>query len=210
MGVLYKHVMAAAYTAHSYGRPVIGNRADVERVPIDNLQAFYRKYYQPDNAILTVAGKVDEAKILAMVNDYFGAIPRPTRQLVPTYTTEPTQHGERTTTVRRVGDNQALMTVFHIPDGGHPDNAALNVLAGVLGEPASGRLYKALVDNKKATQVFAGSEQLNEPGRADFRGGDQQERLAGRGAADAAGYARRRDQGAAECRGKCSGRRRGS
>ena len=164
MGVLYKHVMAAAYTTHSYGRPVIGNRADVERVPIENLQAFYRKYYQPDNAILTVAGKVDEARIVAMVNDYFGGIPRPTRKLVPTYTTEPTQHGERTTTVRRVGDNQAILTVFHTPDGGHPDNAALNVLSGVLGEPASGRLYKALVDNKKATQVFAGTEQLNDPG----------------------------------------------
>lgn len=164
MGVLYKHVMAAAYTTHSYGRPVIGNRADVERVPIENLQAFYRMYYQPDNAILTVAGKVDEARIVAMVNDYFGSIPRPTRKLVPTYTTEPTQHGERTTTVRRVGDNQSILAVFHTPDGGHPDNAALNVLSGVLGEPASGRLYKALVDNKKATQVFAGTEQLNEPG----------------------------------------------
>jgi zinc protease len=164
MGVLYKHVMAAAYTTHSYGRPVIGNRADVERVPIENLQAFYRKYYQPDNAVLTVAGKVDEARIVAMVNDYFGGIPRPTRVLTPTYTTEPTQHGERTTTVRRVGDNQSILAVYHIPDGGHPDNAAINVLAGVLGEPSSGRLYKALVDNKKATQVFAGSEQLNEPG----------------------------------------------
>ena len=61
--------MAAAYLAHSYGRPVIGNRSDVERVPIDNLQAFYHKYYQPDNAVLTVAGKVDEPKIVAMVNE---------------------------------------------------------------------------------------------------------------------------------------------
>ncbi len=164
MGVLYKHVMAAAYTTHSYGRPVIGNRADVERVPIENLQAFYRKYYQPDNAILTVAGKVDEPKLVAMVNDYFGGIPRPSRTLTPTYTTEPTQHGERITTVRRVGDNQSLMVLFHTPDGGHPDQPALDVLAGILGEPSSGRLYKALVDNKKATQVFASSQQMNEPG----------------------------------------------
>ncbi len=164
MGVLNKHLMAAAYTTHSYGRPVIGNRADVERVPIENLQAFYRKFYQPDNAILIVAGKVDEAKIVAMVNDYFGAIPRPTRTLVPTYTTEPTQNGERMTVVRRVGDNQALMVLFHTPDGGHPDQPALDILAGVLGEPSSGRLYKALVDNKKATQVFAAARQMNEPG----------------------------------------------
>ncbi len=164
MGVLYKHVMAAAYTTHSYGRPVIGNRADVERVPIENLQAFYRKFYQPDNAVLTVAGKIDEPKIVAMVNGYFGAIPRPSRTLVPTYTVEPTQHGERMTMVRRMGDNQILLALFHTPDGGHPDQPALDVLAGVLGEPSSGRLYKALVDNKKATQVLAGSQQMNEPG----------------------------------------------
>ena len=59
------------------GRPVIGNRSDVELVPIESLQAFYRKYYQPDNAVLMVAGKVDEPKIVTMVNDLFGKIPRP-------------------------------------------------------------------------------------------------------------------------------------
>ena len=164
MGVLNKHVMAAAYTTHAYGRPVIGNRADVERVPIENLQVFYRKFYQPDNAVLTVAGKIDEPKIVAMVNEYFGAIPRPARTLVPTYTTEPTQSGERMTVVRKVGDNQGLMVLFHTPDGGHPDQPALDVLSGILTQAPSGRLYKALVDNKKATQVFGGAYQMNEPG----------------------------------------------
>jgi len=60
MGVLFKHTMAAAYIAHSYGRPVIGNKSDVERVTMDKLQAFYHKFYQPDNAVLMVAGKVSE------------------------------------------------------------------------------------------------------------------------------------------------------
>ena len=59
----------------------IGARSDIENVPIEHLQAFYRKYYQPDNAVLMVAGKFDEAATLAMVNGYFGAIPRPTRVL---------------------------------------------------------------------------------------------------------------------------------
>ena len=81
--VLFEHTMAAAYTAHSYGRPVIGNKSDVERVTMDKLQGFYHKYYQPDNAVLTVAGKVDEPQIVALVNQYFGKIPRPTR--TPTY-----------------------------------------------------------------------------------------------------------------------------
>lgn len=164
LNVTFQHTLAAAYLAHSYGRPVIGNRSDVERVPIENLQAFYRKYYQPDNAVLMVAGKVDEPKLVALANDYFGKIPRPGRQLAPTHTVEPTQDGERTTVVRRVGDVQATLALYHIPDGAHPDIAAINVLGGVLSETSSGRLYKALVDSRKATQVLAIVQDLNEPG----------------------------------------------
>ena len=128
--VTFQHTMAAAYLAHSYGRPVIGNKSDVERVPIDKLQAFYHKYYQPDNAVLMVAGKVDEPKVVAMVNEYFGKIPRPSRVLSPTYTVEPVQDGERLTTVRRVGDIQAILAAYHIPDGANPDVAALECAGG--------------------------------------------------------------------------------
>jgi zinc protease len=162
--VLYEHTMAAAYTAHSYGRPVIGNKSDVERVTMDKLQGFYHKYYQPDNAVLTVAGKVDEPQIVTLVNQYFGKIPRPARTLTPTYTVEPVQDGERLTIVRRVGDIQGVIAAYHTPDGGNPDEPALEVLASVMGEQSSGRLYKAMVDNKKATQVFAQVMQNNEPG----------------------------------------------
>ena len=162
--VTFEHTMAAAYLAHPYGRPVIGNKSDVERVPIEKLQAFYHKFYQPDNAVLMVAGKIDEPKVVAMVADYFGKIPRPTRTLSPTYTVEPAQDGERMTIVRRVGDIQAIIAAYHTPDGGHPDDPAIEVLGGILGEQSSGRLYKALVDNKKATQVFDFDMQLDEPG----------------------------------------------
>jgi len=162
--VTFQHTMAAAFLAHSYGRPIIGNKSDVERVPIDKLQAFYHKYYQPDNAVLMVAGKVDEPKVVALVNEYFGKIPRPSRTLSPTYTVEPVQDGERLTTVRRVGDIQAILAAYHIPDGANPDTPALEVLGGILGEASSGRLYKALVDNKKAAQVLDFELQLNEPG----------------------------------------------
>jgi len=164
MNVTFQHALAAAYIAHSYGRPVIGNKSDVERVPIDKLQTFYKKFYQPDNAVLMIAGKVDEAKVVEMVNSAFGSIPRPTRTLTPTYTVEPVQDGERMTVVRRVGDVQAIFAMYHIPDGAHPDIEALDVLAGVLGEQSSGRLYKALVDNKKASQVGADTIELAEPG----------------------------------------------
>jgi zinc protease len=162
--VLFQHTMAASYLAHPYGRPVIGNRSDVERVPMENLRAFYHKFYQPDNAVLTVAGKIDEAQVVGLVNDYFGKIPRPARTLEPTHTVEPNQDGERMTTVRRVGDIQAVISAYHVPDGANGDMAALDVLSNILGEPSSGRLYKALVDNKKASQVFADLREMNEPG----------------------------------------------
>ncbi len=162
--VLIERTFSAAYTAHNYGRPVIGNKSDVEHVPMENLRAFYHKFYQPDNAVVTVAGKVDEKQIVALVNDYFGKIPRPARVLIPTHTVEPAQDGERITTVRRVGDIQAVVAAYHVPDGANKDSAALEVLAGILGEPSSGRLYKALVDNKKASEVFTDEMQMNEPG----------------------------------------------
>ena len=166
--VTFQRTLAAAYTVHSYGKPTIGNKSDVERVPIDKLQAFYHKFYQPDNAILTIAGKIDEAKILELVNADFGGIARPTRVLTPTYTVEPVQDGERATTIRRVGDVQLLISAYHIPDGAHPDIEALDVLSGILGEASSGRLYKALVDSKKASQVFGDTMENNEPGMILF------------------------------------------
>ncbi len=70
--ILNQRIYAAAYEWHNYGKSTIGSQSDIERVPIDNLQAFYKKYYQPDNVVLIVAGKFDEAKALALV----GKIPR--------------------------------------------------------------------------------------------------------------------------------------
>jgi len=97
--VLEERVLATAYLWHSYGRSTIGARSDIERVPIERLQAFYRNYYQPDNAVLVVAGKLDEAKTLGWTKETFGAISKPSRTLAPTYTEEPVQDGERQVTL---------------------------------------------------------------------------------------------------------------
>jgi zinc protease len=162
--MLMQRALETAYTWHNYGKSTIGNRSDIENVPIGRLAAFYQKYYQPDNALLTIAGKFDETRTLAQVAALFGAIPKPTRTLEKSYTVEPTQDGERSITLRRVGDTQGLVAIYHAPAGSHPDDAALNVLAGVLGEPRSGRLYKALVDNKKAVGASMGVADLHDPG----------------------------------------------
>jgi zinc protease len=166
--VLFERAMSSAYVWHPYGHSPIGNRADIESVPIDKLQAFYRKYYQPDNAVLMVSGHIDEPKLLPMIAEYFAAIPKPARKLEQTYTIEPAQDGERDVTLRRVGDIQAVLSVFHVPSGSDPDYSAIDVLVGVLSDNPGGRLYKALVDNKRASQVIGFDLQLNEPGAAVF------------------------------------------
>ena len=162
--VLLQRAMATAYEWHNYGKETIGSKADLENVPIDRLQAFYRNYYQPDNAVLLVAGKIDEPKTLQLVNEYFGKVARPTRKLQNTYTLDPVQDGERMVAVRRVGDVQMIDALYHIPDGGHPDTAALDVLAELMRRAPSGRLYQALVETKKAASVNSFEFQLKEPG----------------------------------------------
>ncbi len=166
--VLLQRTHAVAYDWHNYGKSTIGARADIENVPIERLQAFYRKYYQPDNAVLLVAGKFDEEKTLRMIHEYFGPIPKPTRVLEPTYTLDPTQDGERQVIIRRVGDTKVVMACYHVPAAAHPDKPAVQILAGVIGGTPSGRLHKALVETKKAAFVQGFSFNNKEPGLVNF------------------------------------------
>jgi zinc protease len=168
LGVLLQRTLSTAYLWHNYGKSTIGARSDIENVPIDRLQAFYRRYYQPDNAVLLVAGKFDEAKTLGLIDKYFSPIPRPGRELPKAYTTEPTQDGERSVTLRRVGDVQVVSAAYHVPAGSHADFAAVDVLNQVLVDSPAGRLHKALVETKKASGVFGFNIQQREPGVAFF------------------------------------------
>ena len=167
--ILFERTLSTAYLWHNYGKSTIGARSDIENVPIERLQAFYHKYYQPDNAVLVVAGKVDAAKVLQEVVDSFGSIPKPVRSLdrgnmlYPTYTEEPTQDGEREVSLRRTGDVQVVMALYHVPAGSHPDFAPVDVLTEILGNSPGGRLYKALVETKKASEEQAFNIQLKEP-----------------------------------------------
>lgn len=165
-GALLKRMMAASFEWHNYGKSTIGERSDIENVNIERLQAFYKRYYQPDNAVLLVAGKFDEAKTLEMVKQYFAPIPKPARELPKLYTSEPAQDGERAVTVRRVGDIQGVGIAHHIPAGSHPDFAALEVLGVVLADTPSGRLHKAVVETKKAVLVANFEFQTHDPGAA--------------------------------------------
>ena len=165
LGVLRQRVLSTAYLWHNYGKAVIGSRADIENVPIDRLQAFYKTYYQPDNAVLVVAGKIDEVRTLGLISKLFGTIPRPQRTLPTIYTNEPTQDGERSVTLRRVGDVQNVVVAYHVPPGSHADFPAVQLASQILADNSpSGRLYKALVETKKASNVGGQGLQLHDAG----------------------------------------------
>ncbi len=167
-GVLSERVTAAAYEWHNYGKPTIGNRSDIERVPIDNLQAFYHKYYQPDNAVLIITGRFQPDAALKLVDKYLGSIPKPQRELKPTYTTEPPQDGERLVELRRVGQIGSLLAAYHIPAAAHEDWAPLSILASVISEDKVGLLEDKLVETHLATSASARADDEHDPGLFTF------------------------------------------
>lgn len=162
--VLMQRMMSASFDWHNYGKSTIGNRADIERVPIKNLQEFYKRFYQPDNAQLVIAGKFDADKALEFTQQYFGALPRPTRELNKTYTEEPAQDGDRMVNLRRVGEVPMAGVTYHIPAGAHPDFAAVDVVATLMSTEPSGRLYDGLVKRRQAAAVFGFTFSLHDPG----------------------------------------------
>ena len=166
--VLMDGVISAAYLWHNYGQSTIGNRSDIERVPIENLKAFYKKYYRPDNAVLMVTGKFDTDKTLDLIQKKFGGIKNPETPLVDSYTIEPPQDGEKRVSLSRVGDLQIVSALYHVPAGSHEDFAALAIAEDVLTDEPSGRLYKALVEAKKASNLWSFTPFTKEPGFVYF------------------------------------------
>ena len=163
-GVLLEKVIDAAYLWHNYGNSTIGNRSDIERVPIENLKEFYQKFYRPDNAVLMITGKFDEEKTLALVEEKFGKIAKPNIPIRQSYTEEPAQDGEKLVNVSRVGDLQLVSALYHTPSGSDKDYAAMAVLEDVLTDAPSGRLYKALIETQKASSIWSFSPFTKEPG----------------------------------------------
>ncbi len=162
--ILDERVLSTAFLWHNYGHSTIGARSDIENVPIARLQAFYRNFYQPDNAVLLVAGRFDPAKTLGWIDQYFSRIPKPARALPTFYTQEPTQDGEREVTLRRVGDVQDIAVAYHVPAGSHPDAAAVDLLVQILADTPAGRLHKALVETHQASSIGGYFQALHDPG----------------------------------------------
>ena len=166
--ILVQRMLSAAFNWHNYGKEPIGARTDVERVNIERLQAFYRMYYQPDNAVLIVAGSFDADEALRLIAKHFGPIPRPARKLPPLYTDEPVQDGERQVVLRRVGDMPFVSALYHTMPQASPDFVAMDALTEIMTVAPSGRLYHALVDTNLSSAVEGDNWGMHDPGVVMF------------------------------------------
>ncbi|MGH7393081.1 MAG: M16 family metallopeptidase [Candidatus Rokuibacteriota bacterium] len=143
-GFLGEEVSSVAFKAHPYGSPIIGWMEDLERLTADQLRAFYRTYYVPNNAILVAVGAFKASETLEKIERRFGPIPRGADP-PPVLAVEPPQNGERRVLVRKQAQLPIVYLAWHVPDHTSPDAAALEVLSTVLSGGRASRLYRRLV-----------------------------------------------------------------
>ena len=152
-GRLLEEYFTIAFKAHPYGRPVVGHMADLESISRTEAEAFYDRYYVPNNLVSVVVGDVDPAQARQWAEQYFGPIPRG-EEPPPVRTVEPEQLGERRVTL--VDPAQPIIIAgFQRPAVTDPTDAAYTVLADVLGRGRTSRLYRALVETEQAVAAQA-------------------------------------------------------
>ncbi|MCG6963124.1 MAG: insulinase family protein [Acidobacteria bacterium] len=162
--LLLKASFGHAFLEHPYHHPTIGWRCDVENVTASVLRRFYDTYYHPDNATVMVVGDIDEQATLAEVERLFGAIPPAPGPVPEVLARESEQRGERRFEIHRAGEVGWLALSWHIPRGLHQDLPALSVLAQILAEGVTSRLYQKLVETNLCLSVHAFAWQLHDPG----------------------------------------------
>jgi zinc protease len=155
-GLLLQELEATAYKIHPYRNPIVGWLQDVEGATVESQQAYYQRYYHPNNATLVVVGDFNTADILKKIDRAFGSIPagtQPSQMLLR----EPPQRGERRLVVRWRSKIPRLAMAYHVPEIAHPDTYALQVLAVVLAEGKASRLYQRMVEREQ-TVTFISAE----------------------------------------------------
>lgn len=157
VGRLIEEFLAVAYTAHPYGRPVVGWNSDITATTMEDAREFYNTYYVPSNITIAIAGDVNPKEVRKMAETYFGGLkagPEPP----PVYTKEPEQRGERRFTIQ--GQSQPFLLMgYHTVAQDHPDAKALQLLGSIISSGRTSRLYKRMVEEEQlalAVQAFNG------------------------------------------------------
>jgi len=147
-GALGEEVSATAFRAHPYGQPIIGWPTDLTRITPEEIRAFYRTYYVPNNALLVMVGDFTAAEALAKVKAAFGGIPRGADP-PPVLAVEPPQNSERRVTVQRPAELPIVYLGYPVPNQKSADAPALEVLSVILSGGRASRLYQDLVHERQ-------------------------------------------------------------
>jgi predicted Zn-dependent peptidase len=156
-GRLIEQFLAAAFTAHPYGQPVVGWPSDLNTFSATDAMAFFENYYRPSNMVLSVVGGIKAAEVMPIIEKYFSRLPARDAP-APLRTVEPPQRAERTVVLREAAQ-PFYIEGYHKPDARDPDDAVYDVLGDLLSNGRTSRLYKSLVRDKKiaaAAQGFSG------------------------------------------------------
>ncbi len=143
-GKLYEQFMAASFTAHPYGMPIIGWPSDIAMLNRKKAEDFFRIHYAPNNSVMVIVGDINVEKTIKLIEKYFGDIPS---QPLPDEVTvqEPTQEGERRIEVEFDAEPQ-MMIGFHKPTIPHFDDYVLDMISAILSDGRTSRFYKNIVE----------------------------------------------------------------
>ena len=142
-GLLFEAHMAAAFTVHPYGQSVVGYMSDIQRLRRPDVGAYFRRYYGPSNAVVTIVGDIDSDQILAWADEYFGGLPA-SETPGPVLSREPAQSGERRVEVTFDAEPRVRIG-WPVVETTHPDAPALAVLSWLLTGGRTSRLHRRLV-----------------------------------------------------------------
>src|SRR5437867_6526386 len=147
-GFLGEEVSSIAFKNHPYGAPIIGWVEDITRITPEEIRAFYKTYYVPNNALLVAVGDFKASEVLAKIRARFGRIAKGGTP-PPVLAVEPAQNGERRVTVGKQAQLPIVYLGYHVPNHRSPDAWALEMLSTIISEGRASRLYKRLVHERQ-------------------------------------------------------------
>lgn len=165
MGYLQFRVFNNTFIYHPYHWTPIGFMDDIKNWTIEDIKDFHSTYYQPQNAIVVVAGDIKKDDVFSYVEKHFKDIKNTKKMPSSVHTVEPKQDGERRAIINKESNVQMLAMTYHIPNFEHEDQIALSALSQLLSSGKSSILQKVLVDEKRlANSIYAYNIELKDPG----------------------------------------------
>lgn len=164
IGYLYFRLFNNAFMYHPYHWTPIGFKDDIKNWTIEDIRSFHSKYYQPNNAIVVVAGDIKAEDVFVNVEKHFGAIKNTHDVLKPHHQVEPLQDGAKRVMLKKESEVEMVAIAYKIPDFKHKDQVALSALSELLSSGKSSRLQRVLVDEKKmVNQIYGYAMQSRDP-----------------------------------------------